>query len=104
SDEERDEAQRIQVVLGSYWRDPREVFARLVEQYVADKLGRENGASELSSNYEKWPGWWSKEEFAKLRPMVEAEIQKRMDALKSRYSPAAPEESPVAVEPPRPEP
>jgi hypothetical protein len=34
-----DEQGRIKLKLGHYWRSAREVWARLVEQYVAARLG-----------------------------------------------------------------
>lgn len=83
--EEHADLERIKVHLGHYWRSPREVFARLIEQYVATKNGPEGTATDKSSYYEKIPGYWSKEEFAKLMPDVRAEIDRRVALLDEKY-------------------
>ena len=41
-----DETKIIRARLGAYWSRPCEVFARLVEQYVATELGRESAAAD----------------------------------------------------------
>ncbi len=79
---EKDVIARAKVQLSAYWREPWEVFARLTEQYVATKLGRESEAAESPEYYESHPGWWTKDEFAKLMPRVEQEIQRRMQVLR----------------------
>jgi 2'-5' RNA ligase len=88
ADTERAEVERVKVVLGHYWREPRELFARMFEQYVADELGKPSTAAENIDRYYKTPAWWDKEAWAKLKPMMAQEIAKRFDALKERHSPA----------------
>jgi len=104
SPEKRAEVERVQVVLGHYWREPREIFARLFEQYVASKLGKGGLAAESPSSYSTMPGWWNREAWAKLEPMIDAEIQKRMDAMRGKYAPVQQEEKPpvIVADPPVP--
>lgn len=67
--------------VGRYWRRPTEVFARLAEQYVATVLGGESHAAAEPSYYERHPFYWSKKHFAKLMPMVEEQLTKRVAYL-----------------------
>jgi hypothetical protein len=86
-DTERAEVERVKVVLGPYWKEPRELFARMFEQYIADELGKPSTAAENIEKYFKNPAWWDKEAWAKLKPLMAQEIAKRFDALKERYAP-----------------
>lgn len=102
---ERAEVERVKVELGHYWRDPRELWARMFEQYIAEKLGRKSMATESIERYYKAPAWWSKEAWDKLKPEFEKELAKRMDALRERYAPTepaavTPSEAPPAEEKP----
>lgn len=78
SKEERKDAQEVAARVGGYWRDPREVWARLVEQYVAVDQGRRSEAAESPEYYYKHPAYWSKEQFAEYKPIIKAEIEKRL--------------------------
>lgn len=106
TEEEKGAAEIVKVKLGPYYYEPREVFARLFEQYVGNKLGR-GGAGNMSPEaYTKVPGYWTQAEFDKLVPELEKEITRRLDALKERYAPsqvpdgvAAPEPPPAPIEP-----
>jgi len=104
--------------LGHYWSRPFEIWARLVEQYVATVRDERRGAEEFtrphlglgpshptvvdyaiqqqkrrqdSSNdhrfYERANGWWPPETFAKLRPMVEQEIRRRITIMRTGEDP-----------------
>lgn len=102
--EARSQVERTKVVLGHYWREPREIFARLFEQYISEKLGRGGLASETPELYHTTPGWWDKDAWAKLEPMVEAEVNKRLAAMRERYAPKAPEATLAAASAPAAEP
>jgi len=81
----QDEAtKRVRARLGPYWSRPCEVFARLVEQYVATELGRESAAAESPELYQNAPAYWTKEEFAELKPMVIEEVKRRIALLRKR--------------------
>ena len=67
-----DEQGRIKLKLGHYWRSSREVWARLVEQYVATKLGPGPHLS-VDADYETLPAYWSRDKFEQLMPLVEGE-------------------------------
>jgi GGDEF domain-containing protein len=75
------EERNIKEHLGPYWREPREIFARLFEEYVAVKLGGE-GAVSVDADYYNTPGWWSEDKFANLMPEIETEINRRLDILR----------------------
>lgn len=78
SKEDRKDAQAVVARVGGYWRDPREVWARLVEQYVAVAHGRRTEAAESPEYYYKHPAYWSKEKFTEYQPLIKAEIEKRL--------------------------
>lgn len=78
SAEEKKDAKEVVARVGGYWGDPREVWARLVEQYVATTLGKQTVAAESPEFYEKHPAYWSKETFAKFQPEVKAELERRI--------------------------
>ena len=95
-DAERAEVERVKVILGPYWREPRELFARMFEQYIADELGKSSTAAEDIARYHKVPAWWSKAAWDKLKPAFTTELQKRIVELRDRYAPKAEETSSVA--------
>jgi len=76
--EERAEAVALIARIGSYYRDPREIWARLVEQYVAEHHGKETIASEKPEYYHTHPAYWNESTFTELKPMVKAEIERRI--------------------------
>jgi hypothetical protein len=84
-DEERRQVESATLNLGPYWREPAEVFARLVEQYVGTKLGR--GGVSVDAGYERKPGYWSRDEWDKLEPRVEAEIHRRLGLMRNPAQP-----------------
>lgn len=76
--EEQEAARTMRATIGSYWRDPREIWARLVEQYIAVEHGKETVAAQSPEFYYEHPAYWNKENFEKLRPLVRAEIDRRL--------------------------
>jgi hypothetical protein len=76
-----DEQGRIKLKLGTYWRSSREVWARLVEQYIAAKLGPEPRLA-VDADYETLPAYWSHDKFEMLMPLVESEIKIRLWILR----------------------
>ncbi|MFH1609333.1 MAG: HAD domain-containing protein [Candidatus Bipolaricaulota bacterium] len=69
---------RVQLALGPYWREPREIWARLVEQYVANRLNRPSFAVELPGVYAELPGYWTQADFDALAPRVEEELERQL--------------------------
>jgi hypothetical protein len=81
--DEKNQLKAQQFKLTSYWREPREIWARLFEQYVATKRGKSGASHETAAYYESAPAWWSKAEFAKLMPMIEEAIRRRVAPMES---------------------
>jgi len=82
SAEDKTQAKVIRERLSPYWREPREVWARLVEQYMATKNAEGGVAADHPSFYEKRPGWWTREDFARMMPVIESEIRTRLRSLR----------------------
>lgn len=76
--EELAEAKAVRARVGSYYRDPREIWARLFEQYVAVKNGKETIAAETPDYYYGHPAYWNRENWTALEPLVKAEIERRI--------------------------
>jgi len=76
--EEKQQAKELTARIGYYYRDPREIWARLTEQYVAEHHGKETIAAEKPEYYEKHPAYWNKETFDEMKPMIKAEIARRI--------------------------
>jgi N12 class adenine-specific DNA methylase len=74
--DEQAAVERGKIVLGPYWKEPSEIFARLVEQYVSVKLEKEVRFS-AEKDYSDKIGYWSREDFETLTPRLEAEINRR---------------------------
>jgi hypothetical protein len=115
SPDQLDHLRVMKAGLGHYWQRPFEVWARLVEQYVATvrderhteaeegrpHLGigrlhpvmvelaaaRTKDAANDHRFYERANGWWPAETFAKLRPMVEQEIKRRIKIIRTGEDP-----------------
>ena len=84
NEETQEKINRSRISLGDYWDRPREIWARLVEQYVALKRGGDAGVSHSPSVfYETDAGWWTQDDFEVLAPMVGKELQRRLDAVNS---------------------
>lgn len=84
----KDEVETAKVILGPYWRTPTEIWARLFEQYVADEHGHKPGMVSAASNYHKKPGWWKAEDFARLKPLVKKEIDRRVGMIQAAMAKA----------------
>ena len=80
---EKDSVQLLKGRLTGYYRTAPEIFARLGEQYVADKLGYDNAATDSIAFYHDALGYWSKDTFNELKPMIEAEINRKMDLART---------------------
>lgn len=70
--------ERTKFALGAYWNEPREIFARLVEQYVSTVTG---GGEAADASYTEQPGWWTAEDFTALMPRVRDELARRIRIL-----------------------
>lgn len=80
-EEQKGQVEEIKVHLGHYWKEPREVFARLVEQYVANIRG-EGVSCRSPQFYAETPAYWKQEIFTTLQPMIAQEIADRIKALR----------------------
>jgi len=76
--EEKQDARDVVARVGGYWRDPREIWARLVEQYVAVSHGKKTQAAESPEYYYKHPAYWSPSKMAEYAPQIKAEIERRI--------------------------
>lgn len=76
-----------QYKLTPYWREAREIWARLFEQYVATKRGDGGVSHESPLEYEAAPAWWSKPAFAQLMPDIERVIAVKKDAIRGALGP-----------------
>lgn len=76
--EQKEEKDVARFRLTPYWTAPREVWARLVEQYVANKVGKQGDAADSPQAYAKMPGWWTQEQFDKMKPDIERVIQAKL--------------------------
>lgn len=83
---EKGERAALSFVLSHYWRTPREVFARLFEQYVSTKLGSRRDSDRISvqADYTTTPAYWTAADWAALEPMVETEIKRRLEILQQK--------------------
>jgi hypothetical protein len=82
TDEEKQQAKELTARIGYYYRDPREIWARLTEQYVAEHHGKETIAAEKPEYYEKHPAYWNKETFNEMKPMIQTEIERRTSIVR----------------------
>lgn len=94
---EKEALKAIQFKLTPYWRSPREVWARLFEQYVASKLTGRTASQEGSQTYENTPAWWSKSEFESLVPGIERAIAYKRELLASVTPPAETDAQPIST-------
>ena len=77
TEEEKQKAKELNARIGYYYRDPRETWARLTEQYIAEYHGKETIVAEKPEYYHKHPAYWNKETFEEMKPMIKAEIERR---------------------------
>jgi hypothetical protein len=80
--ERTDERDRVRLSLGRYWTHPYEVFARLVEQWLASELGQECAAAAAPAAYEGMPGYWTAVDFDRLMPGVRLAVELRIGLLR----------------------
>lgn len=84
TDEEKAEIQKNKTHLGAYWHTPREIWARLFEQYVSEELAGESKlAAEDLKYYRSGPAYWSESAWKQLRPLVKSAIERKLNAIKS---------------------
>lgn len=83
NEDEKALVERVKIHLSDYWREPREIFARLMEQFVGTKLAKESLAAHSAEYYSKVPGYWTQEQFAKMMPKIEALVQQKINALRN---------------------
>jgi len=81
----RRQAERLRVILGKYWVEPEEVSARLFEQYIAMRVNQPKMKS-VYSDYETCPGYWSKDAWQQLEPLVEKEIEKCLRIIREKIA------------------
>ena len=81
-EEQRYTVERMKASMGPYWRDPREIWARLVEQYIGEKMGQKTVSADSPEYYTDTPAYWSQKAFDRLKPMVEAEVNRRLGILR----------------------
>lgn len=85
SDDEKGTRALLTFILSSYWRRPREVWARLFEQYISSKL-QGQGQVAVWPDYTQMLGYWTAQDWAELEPLVEVEIKRRLDILRRRVA------------------
>lgn len=84
SKEQLTDARVLRVHLGTYWKRPEEIFARMVEQYTAYKnqdIPPDDYKLTHSSfkKYTETPAYWDKESFDVLLPALETEIHRKIE-------------------------
>jgi hypothetical protein len=67
--------------LSPYWQRPREIWARLFEQYIWTKRGRQEGVA-AGGQYTELLAYWPERDWAQLEPLVEAEIKRRLALIR----------------------
>jgi len=82
--EDEEMAEIVKWCLGPYFRRSIELWARLVEQYISTRLRAQGITDPLSvrGDYTKIPGYWGAEDWARLEPQVEKEIEQRLNLLR----------------------
>ncbi len=73
--------ERLRVMLSAYWREPRELWARLVEQWLSARVRHPSWAVE--ADYATVPGYWSAEDWPRLDERVGAEIARRLNLARA---------------------
>lgn len=84
TEEGKREIRRARVSLGSYWRRPHEVFARLVEQYLTHELTARGTppAASADVDYDHRAGWWRDAQFERWKPAIKAEVARRLEIIR----------------------
>lgn len=79
--ERTDERDRLRASLGPYWFRHCEIYARLVEQWLATTVGKVSSAADSPKVYQSLPGWWTEAAFLELMPWIEKSIERRIEVL-----------------------
>ena len=82
--EQLEDARELRFMLGTYWKRPEELFARLMEEYTAYKTKGQD-ALYLHYPYEKYvetPAYWSDEIFTGMIPQIEGELSRKIELAK----------------------
>ncbi len=82
--EQLEDARELRFMLGTYWKRPEELFARLMEEYTAYKTKGQD-ALYLHYPYEKYvktPAYWDDEIFTGMIPQIEAELNRKIELAK----------------------
>lgn len=84
SKDELVDARNLRVHLGTYWKRPEEIFARMVEQYTAYKNQdvpiKDHELTHRSfKKYTETPAYWDEESFDMLLPALETEIHRKIE-------------------------
>lgn len=69
---------------GDYWLAPREVLARLCEQFCAKRFAAPQVAFEEFEWFARRAAYWSEENFAMLEPLIENALRWRLNILTER--------------------
>jgi hypothetical protein len=91
--EKKGKVQEVKVVLGPYWHEKSEIWARLVEQYVADELrnkdypkvprGRRDGYISARTDYTLRAAYWDQKDFDKMKPEIKRQIDRRIKIIET---------------------
>ena len=63
--------------MPEYFRSPREVWARLFQQYVATRTGKRGRAAVRETCYQELPAFWDRGSFAALEPLIGDAVDRR---------------------------
>ena len=66
---------------GDYWLAPREILARLCEQFCAKRFAAPQIAFEPFEWHTKRAAYWSADNFVMLEPLIEQALRWRMEIL-----------------------
>lgn len=84
---EQEQYEVVNLTLGAYWESPREIWARLCEQYVSTQLRRKGyGTSDpvgVKADYTNTVAYWSEEQWSELEPLVKAGIKRRLEIMRA---------------------
>ena len=80
--ERTDERDRVRASLGPYWSRRCEIYARLVEQWLATRCETVCSAADSPEVYQRMPGWWTEATFLELMSAVEKSVERRIDVLR----------------------
>lgn len=80
--DEEIKVRKNRISLGDYWDSPREIWARLTEQYIAYKRAKPGVSHDDIQSYYEQDGYWTAKDFARLLPLYEKELARRLDAVR----------------------